>query len=126
MNIRCRKSDHDVVKRILDEAATEYKKLIKSEVKAYRDKEIQLNLILDEGKYLPEFNEHSESTTDSCMGGIIMHAKRGRIVCSNTLDERLQLVYGEAIPEIREQLFPCLKKAEKEPTAVPERHGHKH
>ncbi len=124
VNIRCRKSDHDIVKRILDDAAAEYKRLIKSEVKAYKDKDIQLNLILDEGKYLPEFNENSESTTDSCMGGIIMHAKRGRIVCSNTLDERLQLVYGEAIPEIREQLFPCLKKAEKPEKPVVESHGH--
>jgi hypothetical protein len=47
------------------------------------------------------------------MGGILMHARRGRIVCSNTLDERLQLVYGEAIPEIREKLFPCFTKPPK-------------
>jgi hypothetical protein len=60
------------------------------------------------------------------MGGIILHAKRGRIVCSNTLDERLQLVYAEAIPEIRENLFPCLKKAEKVQTPGEEKHGHKH
>ena len=98
VNIRCRKSDHDTVRRIIDEAATEYKKLMKREVKAYKDKDVTLNIILDEGKYLPEFNELSENANDSCMGGIILHAKRGRIVCSNTLDERLQLVYGEAIP----------------------------
>jgi V-type H+-transporting ATPase subunit E len=98
VNIRCRKSDHDLVRKIMDEAAAEYKKLIKSEVKAYNNKDIPLNLILDEGKYLAEFKELSENPTDSCMGGVILHAKRGRIVCSNTLDERLQLVYGEAIP----------------------------
>jgi len=50
------------------------------------------------------------------MGGILMHAKKGRIVCSNTLDDRLQLCYGEAIPDIRRTLFPSFKK--KEPTAT--------
>ena len=120
VNIRCRQSDHDLVKRIMDDAVEEYKNLMKAEVKAYQNKDVTVNLVLDEGKYLPEFNEESESTTDSCMGGVILHA----IVCSNTLDERLQLVYGEAIPEIREQLFPCLKKPEKPVKPVEARHGH--
>ena len=47
------------------------------------------------------------------MGGIVLHAKKGRIVCSNTIDERLQLVYQEAIPQIRSMLFPCFKKERK-------------
>lgn len=75
---------------------------MKSEVKGLKNKDLTLNLVLDEKKFLPEFNEKSESTTDSCMGGILMHARLGRIVCSNTLDERLQLVHQEAIPQIRE------------------------
>jgi hypothetical protein len=54
-----------------------------------------------------------------------MHARRGRIVCSNTLDERLQLVYGEAIPEIREKLFPCFAKPPKpEKPAAAVHHHH--
>ena len=44
------------------------------------------------------------------MGGILMHARKGRIVCSNTIDERLQLVYQEAIPQIRSMLFPSFNK----------------
>lgn len=44
------------------------------------------------------------------MGGIVLHTRKGRIVCSNTIDERLQLVYQEAIPEIRAMLFPSLIK----------------
>jgi V-type H+-transporting ATPase subunit E len=126
VNIRCRKSDVQLVERVIDTAAAEYKKLMKENVKAYANKEVNLKIILDEGKYLPEFKEGSESATDSCLGGIILHAKRGRIVCSNTLDERLQLVYAEAIPEIREQLFPCLKKKEKPKAPVVDNHGHKH
>jgi vacuolar-type H+-ATPase subunit E/Vma4 len=89
VNIRCRKSDVATVERILGEAAEDYKKLIKAEVKGFKNKEVPLNLILDQNKFLPEFNEKSELATESCMGGIILHARRGRIVCSNTLDERL-------------------------------------
>ena len=58
------------------------------------------------------------------MGGILMHSRRGRIVCSNTLDERLQLVYGEAIPEIREKLFPCFAKPPKVEMPRAEGAGH--
>ena len=128
VNIRCRKSDKQLVERVIDTAAAEYKKLMKENVKSYANKDVPLQIILDEGKYLPEFNEKGETATESCMGGIILHAKRGRIVCSNTLDERLQLVYSDAIPEIREKLFPCLAlaKPEKPQKEVAEKHGHKH
>ena len=99
---------------------------MKKEVKAFQKKDVPLNLILDKNRFLPEFNEKSDISTESCMGGILMHARSGRIVCSNTLDERLQLVYQEAIPQIREQLFPCLVKEPKpEKPQVPAGH-HKH
>lgn len=48
---------------------------MKSEVKGYKNKEVTLNLILDEKKFLPEFNEKSDNPTESCMGGILMHAR---------------------------------------------------
>lgn len=126
VHIRCRKSDVAVVKGVLTAAADEYKKLMKEQVKSLKNKEPTLNLILDEKRFLPEFNAKSESITDSCMGGILMHAKQGRIVCSNTLDERLALIQQEAIPQIREQLFPCMVKPPKpEKPAKTEGH-HKH
>ncbi len=98
VNVRCRKSDQALVERVLEQAAEEYKRLMKNEVKAFRNKDVPLKIVLDTSKYLPEFQEGSENPLDSCMGGVLMHARRGRIVCSNTLDERLQLVYQEAIP----------------------------
>jgi len=39
-----------------------------------------------------------------------MFAKKNRIVCSQTLDARMELVYAMAIPQIREMLFPSLAK----------------
>lgn len=126
VHIRCRKSDLALVEKVIAKASQEYKDLMKREVPRLKDKEIPLNLILDTKKFLPEFNEHSENPADSCMGGVLMHAKLGRIVCTNTLDERLHLINQEAIPLLREQLFPCLVKAPKpeKPAEVSGHHKH--
>ena len=42
VNIRCRKSDWQMVQRVIDAAAAEYKKLMKENVKAYANREVQL------------------------------------------------------------------------------------
>jgi len=89
-------------------AADEYKALMKSEVKFFNDKDVPCNLIIETIKFLSEYDDTEGA--ESCMGGIVLHARKGRIVCSNTLDERLQLVVQEAIPEIRSMLFPCFAK----------------
>ena len=41
----------------------------------------------------------------SC-GGVILYAHKFRIVCSNTLEERLELSFEMALPKIRQVLFP--------------------
>ena len=38
-------------------------------------------------------------------GGVILKACEGRIVCDNTLDARVKLVYHERLPVIRSMLF---------------------
>jgi vacuolar-type H+-ATPase subunit E/Vma4 len=43
------------------------------------------------------------------MGGIQLRANNDRIVCNNTLDERLELCYQQALPEIRGILFPKIQ-----------------
>ena len=108
VNVRCRKSDYEVVKTVVDTAVDEYKKLIKKEVKAFENTEVVLKVTLDSNKFLPEFNE--DEGAESCLGGVVLHCRKGRIVCSNTLDDRLQLVYQESIPEVRRLLFPSFKK----------------
>jgi len=89
-------------------AIEEYKALMKKEVKIFKDKEVPIKVNVDDTKFLPEFTE--TEGVDSCMGGIVLHTRKGRIVCSNTLDDRLQLVYQESIPELRKLLFPTIKK----------------
>lgn len=43
-------------------------------------------------------------------GGIVLYSKDKRIVCPNTLKNRLDLVFEELLPVIRKQLFPIKKE----------------
>jgi V-type H+-transporting ATPase subunit E len=87
VNVKCRKSDFEVVKKAIEPAITEYKALLKKEVKIFHDRDVPCKVNVDDGKWLPEFNENEG--TESCLGGIIIHCRKGRIYCSNTLDDRL-------------------------------------
>ena len=76
---------------MIPSAIEEYKAIMKREVKAFSNREVPCNLLIDTQRYLPEYD--AKEGADSCMGGIVMHCRKGRIVCSNTLDERLLLCY---------------------------------
>ena len=102
--VMCRKSDESVVQSVLDDAAAEYKKLMAEKVKKLDGKEPPLNIQIDTTRYLNEYSE--TDLVNSCSGGVQLHARRGKIVVPNTLDDRIQLCYQEAIPEIRKLLFP--------------------
>jgi len=43
------------------------------------------------------------------IGGIVLAAQRGSILCNNTFDARLDLGYQDSIPDIRRIIFPELK-----------------
>ena len=105
--IKCRKSDLSLVRSVVDSAKAQYKEVMEREVKKYQGKDIPLVIHVSDEKFLPEYKEGAQ---DSCIGGVQMFANQGRIVCSNTLDERLQLAYAESIPSIRKNLFPSFKK----------------
>lgn len=47
----------------------------------------------------------SPNQTHFCTGGVLLTANEGKIVCSNTLDDRLALVYQQRLPEIRKLLL---------------------
>jgi vacuolar-type H+-ATPase subunit E/Vma4 len=108
--VQCRLSDQALVEEVLEEAGDMYRDLMLSQVKKLKGKtkeNFPLVTTLDKKNWLPEYNPEEESTkTGSCVGGVRLHARKGRIVCSNTLDDRLELCYQEAIPQIRVLLFP--------------------
>jgi len=89
--IRCRKSDVTLVQDVIEAASTDYKAIMKKEVKFFKNKDVPCKVEIDHTKYLPEFDPNE--VNESCMGGILFHCRKGRIVCTNTLDERLVLCY---------------------------------
>lgn len=79
VHIRVRKSDLEVTMAVYEKAAEEYKQLMKKEVRLFHDRDVPLKLIVESKSFLPEFDETEGA--DSCMGGIMLHARKGRIVC---------------------------------------------
>jgi vacuolar-type H+-ATPase subunit E/Vma4 len=107
--IRCRQSDLGVIKSILEPAVEEYRAMIVSQVLRFQGKapeDIPCNIIIDT-KFL-ESIEDNENT--GCLGGFKLFAKKGRIVCSQTIDDRIDLCFQAAIPAIRYMLFPSMRK----------------
>lgn len=110
--VRCRESDVSVIESIKDEAIAEYKNLVVTQVKRFEGKDpndIPCNIIID-GKRL-ESIEDNELT--GSLGGFKLYAKKGRIVCSQTIDDRIDLVFQSAIPAIRHELFPSMRRPDR-------------
>mmetsp|Transcript_66528 Transcript_66528/g.92118 ORF Transcript_66528/g.92118 Transcript_66528/m.92118 type:complete len:86 (-) Transcript_66528:136-393(-) len=81
--------------------------MMSTQVKACMGRDIPCRIKIDEKNFLPEYDENAEK---SCMGGFVMLARKNRIVCSQTLDDRLSLAYQQAIPAIRATLFPSFNR----------------
>ena len=64
-----------------------------------RDYECKLIVIDDANNYL-------SADKDQGCGGIILYTENSRIVCPNTLIDRLDLAFEEMLPVIRSTLFP--------------------
>ena len=110
--IRCRESDVSIIESIQDEAIAEYRNLVVTQVKRFEGKDpedIPCTIIID-GKRL-ESIEDNEVT--GSVGGFKLFAKKGRIVCSQTVDDRIELCFQAAIPAIRYMLFPSMRRPEK-------------
>ena len=110
MTLRCRESDVGILSSIVDEAVSEYKEKMLSQVQALEGKsDIPCTVTVDDKNFLPEFNE--QDPTNSCLGGFVMYARKNRIVCSQTLDDRLAMTFHQSIPDMRASLFPSLTSA---------------
>jgi len=40
------------------------------------------------------------------LGGIVLTAQQGTILCLNTIDARLDLAFQDSLPDLRRVLFP--------------------
>ena len=112
ITLRCRQSDVDVLSGVIDDAVAEYKQSMLSQVAALEGKDdIPCVVIVDDNNFLPEYN--AQDPTNSCLGGFVMYARKNRIVCSQTLDDRLAMTFQQSIPAMRATLFPSLTKKAK-------------
>lgn len=83
--IRCREQDVKLVEAVKGVSLEVYRAKTKKDCK----------LEIDTNSYLPK----------DCAGGIELTAKDGKITVANTLEERLELLSGQMLPEIRITLF---------------------
>lgn len=122
--LKVRKSDLALIKGLINDAIKKYKEIMLKEVASLNGKkDIPCTVIVDEKNFLPEWNAADQ--TNSCLGGFMIFARKNRIVCSQTLDDRMGLVFAQAIPLIRVTLFPSLRKAPKAPVEhISEGHHH--
>lgn len=67
-------------------------------------------LVFDEVEYLPQAPSPGYEGETS-YGGVYLHANGGKIICRNTLEERLDLVFHSQSPTIRGMLFGFRERA---------------
>jgi len=92
----CRQVDVAVVESVLSRAVQKYKEV----TGGHKD----LKLSLDTRNHLsPPKVPGSEAP--SCAGGIALSTAEGKILCSNTLEQRLSTAHEQLLPTIRTILF---------------------
>ncbi len=102
IELKVREGEQDLIKGMLEECQEQYATIMKEATL----KEYTCELSVSETVFLkPE--EGAE------YGGVIMYAHGGKIVVSNTLLDRVNLVFEQALPGIREILFSEQNKKKK-------------
>ena len=93
VTVRCRQVDKEIVESLIGECVEEYKKRSSK----------PLTATLDTQHPLPP--PKSVDSNHFCSGGVVVVGYNGRIICDNTLDQRLLLAYEGLLPKVRVTLF---------------------
>ena len=107
--LRCREEDKKLMEEVQVTAIKRYRDIIVKEVQRFqgmKPEEIPCNVIID-GTALESVENNA---TSGIIGGFKIYAKKGRIVCSQTIDDRIDLCFQAAIPAIRHMLFPSMRR----------------
>jgi len=95
VEVTCREEDAAVVKDALPIAQERW----------HKSKNQVVEISLNTEQYLAPSPKNAGKSFNTCAGGVVVSAFKGRIICNNTLDVRLQLAYEQAVPELRYKLF---------------------
>lgn len=60
-----------------------------------------------------------ESKNKAIIGGVFLRSQDGLIVCDNSIDARVELIFEHLLPEIRRMLFPSLVPVQNAPQKQP-------
>lgn len=93
--VRCRQCDLPLVKEVLEPSKKKYSSTFGQGTPL---------VSIDEKTFLPP-PPTGDDEIESCIGGIAVVSDDGKIVCSNTLDDRLRISYQGNLPSVREMLF---------------------
>jgi V-type H+-transporting ATPase subunit E len=92
--IWCREVDVHLVQEAIPKAVAKYKQLTGRDMQLHVDPQNRLSPPRVEGSDAP-----------SCSGGVALATGEGKIICSNTLEQRLSTAYEQLLPTIRTMLF---------------------
>jgi V-type H+-transporting ATPase subunit E len=100
VTVRCRKEDLQVVQAQLKPAAALYQET----ALASAGVRVNVEVVVDKEEFLPP-GPTPGHVGPTCSGGVLLMAREGKIKCTNTLDDRLELAFGKSLPDVRGILF---------------------
>ena len=98
LQVKCRKGDFKDLQAMTGDLESQYKSFMHQNTG--RD-EYDCVLTVIDGNFLTE-------AQDQGCGGVIIYTADSKIVCPNTLHNRLGLAFEELLPQIRSGLFPVV------------------
>jgi len=108
VEVRCRECDKQLVKDLIPEAFERFKELYKKNMEEeHKKKGADFALDFEKDPVLKgKIVVSDDALPDSVIGGVVLTAFNGRIVCSNTIESRLAIASEKCLPAIRKVLFP--------------------
>jgi len=100
VSIQCRQEDVDIVEKQLDAAVAGFQQVLQEAAGVV----VPCQVSIDKQNWLPPAPRKDRPGV-SCCGGVLLSARKGKIVCRNTLDHRLELGFQTLKPLIRGMLF---------------------
>lgn len=101
VTVRVRKCDVAAAEKVLAEAEKLYKKAVSDATGGFVPDLAPLTI---DSQFLPPAHS-ADNNDDYCSGGIVLVARRGKILCKNTLDARLDIAFNKLTPSLRGMLF---------------------
>ena len=95
LELMVRESEVGLVEDMIGECEEDFTNLMREETQD--EYECKLSVIQD--RFLNNSN-------GALCGGVVLYAHKRRIVCSNTLEDRLNLIFEQELPTLRNGLFP--------------------